>query len=1580
MFKAAHKAIRWMQPLVTASAAALLMSCGGATDSAEGANSESKKAIASVKQSKWSALLPLNFVPVSAANLPDGKVLLWAGSGKFSFSSDGNAGQKAQTYSTVFDPDPAATSLADHLVTETDHEMFCVGTSNLPDGRVLVTGGSNSGSVSLYDPALRTWSKAAEMNIHRAYHANTVLQDGSVFVLGGSWNGGKGGKDGEVWTEATGWRHLTGVPITPFETRTLQPNGQLDNEFTRDSHFWLIPSGNGKVFYPGPGVNMQWIDTQGNGRVIAAGKRGDDGWAINGNTVMVDTGKVLKVGGATAYNDVDTSNSAYVIDLNYGANVRKLSNMTYPRAYHNSVVLPDGKVVIIGGQTHGKTFHDDYGVLLPELWDPETEKFTVLDKSPILVARNYHSVAHLLPDGRVMSAGGGLSGDADNHPDLQILTPYYLLNADGTPATRPVLTSAPSQANHGTTMRVAANSKIAKFALVRMSSSTHTVNNDQRRLSLSFTDLGSNRYDVKVPSNPGWAVPGRYMLFAMDDRGVPSVAKLVTIGDPKAPRIMPIDDATGTTGAPFSLQVMATGNGMALTYGANGLPPGVTINTTTGLISGVPYTPGRFTVSASVSDGVQTISTEFVIQVSGAPTNPHAPVLTSPANQSSVAGSSVSVQLSATDPDGGAITYQATGLPPGLSVAPGSGLISGVVGGTGAYAVTVTASDPQGYVDQAQFTWTVIVPSVVTIEPISVGLINEGATASYTVKATGHGTLEYRWDFGDGTAPTAFGPSANITHVFADAGVYTVTVTVRDDTGAESTRTFSQPVTNPVAGGKSVSSSNLLYQAPNGGNPRLWVVNADNDTVSVFDTISLTKLAEIGVGAAPRAVAQASDGRVWVTNKTSATVSVIDPATLKVVQTVGLPRGSMPHGVAAASDGFVYVVLEATGKLLKFPNAGTSFTEATVGLHARHVAWNGALQQAMVSRFITPPQPGESTKTVSPTLNGVPQGGEVVVVNAKNMKVLRTVVLQHSALPDSNTSARGVPNYLGAPAISPDGLSAWVPSKQDNIYRGTYRDNNNITFETSVRAISSRIDLKAQKEDLAQRVDHDNSGMASAAAFHPSGAWLFVALEASREVAVMDANGARELFRVKTGRTPQGLLVSPDGLKLFVNNYMDRTVGVYDLTPLVKFGLNNLPLAQTWKSVAAERLTPTVLKGKQFFYDAADSRLAKDGYLSCAVCHNDGGQDGRVWDLTGMGEGLRNTIALKGRAGIRQGMLHWSSNFDEVQDFEGQIRGLARGDGLMTDAQFNATSQTLGPKKAGLSTDLDALAAYLGSLDTFANSPLRPGTNQLSADATVGKALFASQGCGSCHSGSAFTKSGNVNGEDIGTTKPSSGKRLGGADLKAIDVPTLRDVWATAPYLHDGSAPTLQAAITAHRGVNINAADLDKLVAYVREIGAEEVTAPVPTNGGGGGGGAGTGLTGAYYPNMDFSGVPVLTRTEAVDFDWSTGSPGPGVPVDQFSVRWTGKLVVPNSGTYLFQTESDDGVTLWVNGVRIINNWTDHGPQLDTSMGVALTAGQSVTVQLDYYEDAGGATVRLRWKPPGSIGFVAIPASQLRPN
>jgi mono/diheme cytochrome c family protein len=535
------------------------------------------------------------------------------------------------------------------------------------------------------------------------------------------------------------------------------------------------------------------------------------------------------------------------------------------------------------------------------------------------------------------------------------------------------------------------------------------------------------------------------------------------------------------------------------------------------------------------------------------------------------------------------------------------------------------------------------------------------------------------------------------------------------------------------------------------------------------------------------------------------------------------------------------------------------------------------------------------------------------------------------------------------------------------------RDGAALNFQSTVRAISSRIALAAPAEDHAARIDHDNASVASAAIFDQRGIYMFVALETSREVAVVSAHGRNQLFRFNVGRAPQALALSTDGRRLYVDNFMDRTVGVFDLTPLLNTGAINVPALATLSAVAAEKLSATVLKGKQFFYDARDPRLARDRYMSCASCHNDGGSDGRVWDLTSLGEGLRNTINLRGRAG-GQGFLHWSSNFDEVQDFEGQIRNLALGTGLMSDADFTAgtRSQPLGDPKAGRSADLDALAAYVASLSTFAATPYRTASGALTSAASAGRTLFASMNCASCHGGTAFTSGSGSALVNIGTIKPSSGSRLG-ATLTGIGVPTLRDVWATAPYLHDGSAAALGDAVRAHNGVTITDANLANLVAYLQQIGAEESAAPTSAA-------TGTGLTGRYYNSTTLSGTVRLTRVENINFDWGSGAPGPGVNSNNFSVRWSGRIEAPATGTYRFQTVSDDGVRVWVNGIQLINNWTAHAETTNTSGAISLTAGTRYNITVEYYEASGQSEIRLRWLTPGNSSYVAVPVNRLYPN
>lgn len=142
----------------------------------------------------------------------------------------------------------------------------------------------------------------------------------------------------------------------------------------------------------------------------------------------------------------------------------------------------------------------------------------------------------------------------------------------------------------------------------------------------------------------------------------------------------------------------------------------------------------------------------------------------------------------------------------------------------------------------------------------------------------------------------------------------------------------------------------------------------------------------------------------------------------------------------------------------------------------------------------------------------------------------------------------------------------------------------------------------------------------------------------------------------------------------------------------------------------------------------------------------------------------------------------------------------------------------------------------------------------------------------------------------------------------------------------------------------------------------------------------------AYYFDQNgqarqyFSGNSISRIDSNIDFNWGTSSPHPAIGNDDFSVRWVGEVEIPLTGDYQFQTLSDDGVRLWVNGTLLIDNWTDHAPRNDTSAVVRLSGGHRYALVMEFYERGGGAVAQLGWSGPGISGFPAIPAANLFPD
>lgn len=463
----------------------------------------------------WSNIISLPVIPVVAANLPNGKLLFLAGNTGTSFGGGGT------TSTAIFDPSTQTSST--RQVNETNHEMFCPGTALLANGELLINGGSNAEATSIYSGASNTWRRGQNMNIPRGYNASVTLENGNVFTLGGSWSGGEGSKNAEVWNNSGGWKNLPASNANPLYG--------YERAYRSDNHSWLFANGN-RVLYAGPGNKMTWYDSSGAGGLSSAGNRGDDTYAQNGNAVMYDRNKILTLGGATTYDQgSQASPRSYVIDLSAGSSanptVRKVGNLNFARGMHSSVVLPDGQVMTMGGMLKPVPFSDTDAVLTPEVWNPQTEAWRTLANAR--VPRTYHSVALLMPDARVIAAGGGLCGTCStNHANAEIFTPPYLYNADGSLATRPSISSGPDVIGYGGTFNISLSGGATKFNLIRMGSVTHTVNNDQRLIPLGFTQNGGG-YSVNAPENSSIATPGYYMLFALNAAGVPSTAKIIKV-------------------------------------------------------------------------------------------------------------------------------------------------------------------------------------------------------------------------------------------------------------------------------------------------------------------------------------------------------------------------------------------------------------------------------------------------------------------------------------------------------------------------------------------------------------------------------------------------------------------------------------------------------------------------------------------------------------------------------------------------------------------------------------------------------------------------------------------------------------------------------------------------------------------------------------------------------------------------------------------------------------------------------------------------------------------------------------------
>ncbi len=500
---------------------------------------------------QWGPVVDWPVVGIHMALLADGKVLAYD-------SSADQLGVDDHSFTRATVWDPTSGSHVDAM--EMGFNIFCSGLAHLMDGTLFTAGGNKSENqdgirqTHTFNHETNTWTRGPDMAEERWYPSVTPLNNGEILITDG----------------------VSGRPDAPEVRKT---DGTLRSLSTAAKDLplypWLDVAPNGRAFLSGPSTTMRSLDPSGTGSWLGLGQR-DTVSRSYGSHALYDVGKILVAGGGPS------TASATTINLNGSApQVAPTDSMETGRRQHNLTVLADGTVLATGGNSSGVPLIDmENGVYTAELWDPDTGQWTTLDS--MQMTRQYHSSALLLPDGRVLSAGGGICGACTAagylNKNAEVFTPPYLFKDDGSGelAPRPEITSAPGVVSYGNSFSVGTPqaASIEKVAMMRLGAVTHSVNMEQRYVPLAFTASGGSLV-AETPANPNIAPPGVYMLFAIDSNGVPSVAKMVRIEGsapgPLAPTITDTDpNSPSKDNAP---EVSGTGAAAGTTvrvYGGSG--------------------------------------------------------------------------------------------------------------------------------------------------------------------------------------------------------------------------------------------------------------------------------------------------------------------------------------------------------------------------------------------------------------------------------------------------------------------------------------------------------------------------------------------------------------------------------------------------------------------------------------------------------------------------------------------------------------------------------------------------------------------------------------------------------------------------------------------------------------------------------------------------------------------------------------------------------------------------------------------------------------------------------------------------
>ncbi|HZC73480.1 MAG TPA: Ig-like domain-containing protein [Jatrophihabitans sp.] len=664
----------------------------------------------------WGPVVSWPEVSIHAALTNTGKILTF----------QGDFTQGGQQY--LLDP----TTGVQTQVPNAAADLFCAGQAVLPDGKIMVIGGtSTSGglgikTITAFNPATETWQTLADMHYPRWYPTGTTLGDGRVLVTSGA---DKTSADivqiPEVYdTQRNTWSDLTAathnIPIYPF--------------------IYQLPDG--RVLWAGASE----VATQ--TEVLSANLQSwstVDARIIDGSSIVnYAPGKFMKAGSAADDGNTGNSvNTAFTLDMNLpGATWQPTGSMAFPRAFTNLTNLPDGTVLATGGGTDKTGFDESHAVKPAEVWDPATGIWKTV--AALTAPRLYHSVAVLLPDGRVFVSGSGSDPGVPDEKNYQIYSPSYLFKGP-----RPTITSAPSTVQYDSNVFVQTPdaASIQKVTLIRTGSVTHAFDQNARALQLSFTQTAGG-LNVHMPVNGNYAPPGYYLLSIVNGNGVPSVSSYVRFPAPFEDNVAPTAPtnltATGGIGRVGLSWSAATDNiGVAKYDVYRSTTPGFTPSPANQVVqasgstlsySDTGLSAGTYYYQVKAEDAAANISPSSNEASATATTDTIPP--TAPTNLvATVASGQVGLSWSAATDNVGVTRYNVLRDGTSVGTATGTSFTDSTVAAGNTYSYTVTAQDAAGNVSAPSNAASATVPSGVSVISVDGTATTHQATAATAISA-----------------------------------------------------------------------------------------------------------------------------------------------------------------------------------------------------------------------------------------------------------------------------------------------------------------------------------------------------------------------------------------------------------------------------------------------------------------------------------------------------------------------------------------------------------------------------------------------------------------------------------------------------------------------------------------------------------------------------------------------------------------------------------------------------------------------------------------------------------------------------